>query len=94
MGGSASRRQTLSQNFEQQIGELVSFLTGSLGEFLDRNYESEKIKTLFLANNVYGKHGGPYQPGSAIGLVVSSVEWWRAREQQDFMAMLWAEWAQ
>jgi phytoene dehydrogenase-like protein len=53
----------------RQIGELVSFLTGSLGEFLDRHYESEKIKTLFLANNVYGKHGGPYQPGSAIGLL-------------------------
>ena len=52
-----------------EIAELVSFLTGSLGEFLDRNYESEKIKTLFLANNVYGMHGGPYQRGSAIGLL-------------------------
>jgi phytoene dehydrogenase-like protein len=51
------------------IAELVSFLTGSLGEFLDRHYESETIKTLFLANNVYGKHGGPYQPGSALGLL-------------------------
>src|SRR6185437_751485 len=45
------------------------FLTGSLGEFLHRNYQSEKVKTLFLANNVYGKHGGPYQPGTAIGLL-------------------------
>jgi len=53
----------------QEIAELISFLTGSLGEFLDRNYESETIKTLFLANNVYGKHGGPYQPGTAIGLL-------------------------
>jgi phytoene dehydrogenase-like protein len=53
----------------RQIAELVSFLTGSLAEFLDRNYESEKIKTIFLANNVYGKHGGPYQQGSAIGLL-------------------------
>ncbi len=52
-----------------EISRLVSFLTGSLGEFLDRNYESDKIKTLFLANNVYGKHGGPYQPGTAIGLL-------------------------
>jgi phytoene dehydrogenase-like protein len=52
-----------------EIAELVSFLTGSLGEFLDRHYESETIKTLFLANNVYGKHGGPYQPGSALGLL-------------------------
>src|ERR1700731_3698827 len=53
----------------RQIAELISFLTGSLGEFLDRNYQSEKIKTLFLANNVYGKHGGPYQQGSPHGLL-------------------------
>ncbi|HYL47175.1 MAG TPA: NAD(P)/FAD-dependent oxidoreductase [Candidatus Limnocylindrales bacterium] len=53
----------------EEVGQLVSFLTGSLGDFLDRNYESEKMKTLFLANNVYGKHGGPYDPGSALGLL-------------------------
>ncbi len=52
-----------------EVGRMVSFLTGSLGDFLDRNYESEKVKTLFLANNVYGKHGGPYAPGSALGLL-------------------------
>ncbi len=52
-----------------EIAQLIAFLTGSLGEFLDRNYESEKMKTMFLANNVYGKHGGPYQPGTAIGLL-------------------------
>lgn len=52
-----------------EIAQLVSFLTGSLGEFLDRNYESDTVKTMFLANNVYGKHGGPYQPGTAIGLL-------------------------
>jgi phytoene dehydrogenase-like protein len=52
-----------------EISQLISFLTGSLGEFLDHNYESEKIKTMFLANNVYGKHGGPYQQGTAIGLL-------------------------
>jgi len=52
-----------------EISQLISFLTGSLGDFLDRNYESEKVKTLFLANNVYGKHGGPYDPGTALGLL-------------------------
>ena len=52
-----------------EVSQLVSFLTGSLGEFLDLNYESDKMKTMFLANNVYGKHGGPYQPGTAIGLL-------------------------
>src|ERR1700756_5239388 len=54
---------------KREVAQLISFLTGSLGEFLDQNYESEKIKTMFLANNVYGKHGGPYQPGTAIGLL-------------------------
>ena len=53
----------------QEVAQLISFLTGSLGEFLDHNYESQKMKTMFLANNVYGKHGGPYQPGTAIGLL-------------------------
>src|SRR5438105_2500131 len=52
-----------------EIAQMVSFMTGSLGEFLDRHYQSEKIKTLFLANSIYGKHGGPYQPGSALGLL-------------------------
>lgn len=51
------------------IAQFIAFLTGSLGEFLDQNYESDILKTLFLANNVYGKHGGPYQPGTAIGLL-------------------------
>src|SRR5438270_6610488 len=44
-------------------------MTGILGDFLDRNYESDKVKTLFLANNVYGKHGAPYDPGTAMGLL-------------------------
>ncbi|HYX19959.1 MAG TPA: NAD(P)/FAD-dependent oxidoreductase [Thermoanaerobaculia bacterium] len=52
-----------------EIGRMVAFLTGSLGDFLDRNYESGKVKTLILANNVYGKHGGPYAPGTALGLL-------------------------
>jgi len=52
-----------------ELAQLVAFLTGSLGEFLDKNYETETMKTMFLANNVYGKHGGPYQPGTAIGLL-------------------------
>ncbi len=53
----------------EESAQLVSFLTGSLGDFLDRHYESEKIKTMFLANNLYGKHGGPYDGGTALGLM-------------------------
>ena len=52
-----------------EMGEMVTFLTGSLGDFLDRHFESEATKRMILANNVYGKHGGPYEPGSAIGLL-------------------------
>jgi phytoene dehydrogenase-like protein len=52
-----------------EIAQMLVFLTGSLGDFLDRHYESERVKTLVLANNVYGKHGGPYQPGTALGLL-------------------------
>jgi len=53
----------------EETAELVRFMTGSLGDFLDHNFESEQVKTLFLANNVYGKHGGPYQNGTALGLL-------------------------
>ncbi len=51
------------------ISGLVRFLTGSLGEFLDRRFESDKLKRLILSNSLYGKHGGPYQPGTAMGLL-------------------------
>ena len=48
---------------------MLRFLTGSLGEFLDRRFSSEPLKRLVLANSLYGKHGGPYQPGTAMGLL-------------------------
>lgn len=52
-----------------EVAEMTSFMTGSLGEFLDRNYACEKVKTLVLANNAYGIHGGPYQRGTLFGLL-------------------------
>jgi phytoene dehydrogenase-like protein len=52
-----------------EVGELVRFLTGSLGELLDRHFESEHVRTLFVANNVYGMHGAPSRPGTALGLL-------------------------
>lgn len=48
---------------------LTRMLTGSLGELIDARFESEPVKALLLANNLYGKHGGPYQPGTLIGLL-------------------------
>ncbi len=53
----------------REIADLVSFLTGSLGEFLDRALESPHLKSLVLANSLYGKHGGPYDPGTLFGLL-------------------------
>jgi phytoene dehydrogenase-like protein len=53
----------------REIADLVAFATGSLGEFLDRSLESPHLKSLVLANSLYGKHGGPYDPGTLFGLV-------------------------
>ncbi|HEX2025474.1 MAG TPA: NAD(P)/FAD-dependent oxidoreductase [Actinomycetota bacterium] len=49
--------------------DLVRLLTGSLRDLVDRRFESEDVKTLLAANNVYGMHGPPSRPGSAVGLV-------------------------
>jgi len=53
----------------EEVAQLVSFLTGSLGDFLDRNYESEKMKTMFLRQQSLWKAWRPYDPGSALGLL-------------------------
>jgi len=53
----------------RQIQELLVLLTGSLEQLLDRYFESDAVKRLILANNLYGKHGGPRDPGSAMGLL-------------------------
>jgi phytoene dehydrogenase-like protein len=47
---------------------LTRLLTGSLGDFIDARFCSRQAKALLLANNLYGKHGGPYQPGTLVGL--------------------------
>jgi len=51
------------------ITAMTELLAGSLGDYLDRRFQSEKLKRLILANSLYGKHGGPYQPGTAVGLL-------------------------
>ncbi len=53
----------------KQLSELITFLTGSLQQLLDRYFVSEHVKRLILANNLYGKHGGPRDAGSAMGLL-------------------------
>jgi phytoene dehydrogenase-like protein len=52
-----------------EVGGLVRFLTGSLRELVNRHFDSEHVKTVFAANNVYGMHGAPSRPGSALGLL-------------------------
>jgi phytoene dehydrogenase-like protein len=74
----------LVQRMRSAMGEdiegLTGFLTGSLGAFLDRRFSSEKLKRLILANSVYGKHGGPYQPGTAMGLLFHLLSGGEARQ--------------
>lgn len=53
----------------REVAALTRFLTGSLGDFLEREFESESVRRLVLSNSLYGKHGGPYQPGTAMGLL-------------------------
>jgi phytoene dehydrogenase-like protein len=53
----------------RELEGLVRFLTGSLGELADSRFESDAARRLLLANNLYGKHGGPYAPGSLLGLL-------------------------
>jgi len=60
---------------------LVRFLTGSLGEFLDHNFASERLKRLVLSNSLYGKHGGPYEPGTAMGLLFHLLSGGDAEQQ-------------
>ncbi len=52
-----------------EITQMLRMLTGSLGDFLDHEFRSEALKRLILSNSLYGKHGGPYQPGTAMGLL-------------------------
>lgn len=52
-----------------EIAQMLMFLTGSLADFVDRYFDSEEVKALILANNLYGKHGGPFRPGTAMGLL-------------------------
>jgi len=51
------------------IEGLTRLISTSLGDFIDARFTSPQVKALLLANNLYGKHGGPYQPGTLIGLV-------------------------
>lgn len=53
----------------EDVGHLVRLLMGSIRDLVDRHFESEPVKTMVAANNVYGMHGSPSRPGSAVGLL-------------------------
>lgn len=65
----------------EEVAGLMRFLTGSLGDFLDQRFESDKLKRLILSNSLYGKHGGPYQPGTAMGLLFHLLSGGDAEQQ-------------
>jgi phytoene dehydrogenase-like protein len=52
-----------------ELEALARLLTGSLGDLLEREFESDAVRRLVLANSTYGRHGGPRDPGSALGLL-------------------------
>jgi phytoene dehydrogenase-like protein len=56
-----------------EVADLTRLLAGSVRDLVDRRFESERVKTLFAANNVYGLHGSPSRPGTAIGLLFHSL---------------------
>ncbi|HLQ13558.1 MAG TPA: NAD(P)/FAD-dependent oxidoreductase [Steroidobacteraceae bacterium] len=62
------------------LAELTQLLTGSLAQYLDRRFSSGKLKRLILANSVYGKHGGPCQPGTSMGLIFHMLTGGEARQ--------------
>lgn len=53
----------------RDIEGLTRLVSSSLGDYIDEHFTAPQVKALLLANNLYGKHGGPYQPGTLIGLV-------------------------
>jgi phytoene dehydrogenase-like protein len=53
----------------EEIAGLVTFLAASLGDLTRRHFRSEKVRALVLANSIYGRHGGPEEPGTAAGLL-------------------------
>jgi phytoene dehydrogenase-like protein len=52
-----------------ELADLVRFTTGSLGELVDRHFTEDRMKRMYLANNVYGMHAPPFMPGTAVGLL-------------------------
>jgi len=53
----------------RDLAGLTRILSTPIGDFLDQNFESDALKRLILSNSLYGKHGGPYQAGTAMGLL-------------------------
>jgi phytoene dehydrogenase-like protein len=68
----------------RELEGLTTLLTGSLGQFMDARFESRQAKALLLANNLYGKHGGPYQPGTLLGLAFHMLSGGEHAEQGFF----------
>ncbi|MEZ5500036.1 MAG: NAD(P)/FAD-dependent oxidoreductase [Steroidobacteraceae bacterium] len=53
----------------RDLAPLTRFMTTSLAQLLESQFAHPKLQRLVLANSLYGKHGGPWQPGTAMGLL-------------------------
>ena len=65
----------------EEVSGLVRLLSGSLGDFLEQRFKSDKLRRLILANSLYGKHGGPFHPGTAMGLLFHLLSGGEHRQQ-------------
>src|SRR5258708_7014244 len=70
------------------IEGLTRLISSSLGDYIDARFTSPQVKALLLANNLYGKHGGPYQPGTLIGLVFHMLTGGDQEEQGFFRHLI------
>ena len=58
----------LNKKIEDQL-RTTQTLVNALDVPIDRTLASPHLKSLILANSLYGKHGGPYDAGTLFGLL-------------------------
>lgn len=50
-----------------------TMLYGSVGRFLDENFEAEEVKAALSAEAIIGTHAGPYTPGNMANMILHSM---------------------
>jgi phytoene dehydrogenase-like protein len=50
-----------------------TMLYGSVGRFLDENFEAKEVKAALSAEAIIGTHAGPYSPGNMANMILHSM---------------------